>query len=84
MIGMNLYKDIRKLYTQNISKREIARKLGVSRNTVRKYCEGKCILGEKVHCNRDDSVLTDEVKEAIQGYITGLQRNMVLRVENPQ
>jgi len=35
VIRMDLYQDIRKLYVRETSKREIARKLGISRNTVR-------------------------------------------------
>lgn len=69
VIGMDLYENIRKLYVLETSKREIARKLGISRNTVRKYCKGEHIPGEKTHRNRDNPVLTDEVKEIIKGYI---------------
>jgi len=69
VIGMDLYQDIRKLYVRETSKREIARKLGISRNTVRKYCKGEHIPGEKTHRNRRSSVLTDEVKNRIKGYI---------------
>ena len=65
VIGMDLYQDIRKLYVRETSKREIARKLGISRNTVRKYCKGEHIPGEKTHRNRRSSVLTDEEKNRI-------------------
>ncbi|SFI13828.1 Winged helix-turn-helix DNA-binding, partial [Tindallia magadiensis] len=41
IVDVELYGQIRKMHThENISQREIARRLGISRNTVKKYCDG--------------------------------------------
>ena len=42
VIGMELYADIRKRYLDGESIRSISRVLGISRQTIKKYCEGKC------------------------------------------
>ena len=42
MIKVDQYQLIRKLYAvEGSSQREIAKRLGISRNTVRKYCKGE-------------------------------------------
>ena len=40
IIEVDTYSKIRTLYTEGESIRSIARRLGVSRQTVKKYCEG--------------------------------------------
>lgn len=41
IIDMNLYGKIRLMYVnEGKSQRQIARELGISRNTVKKYCDG--------------------------------------------
>lgn len=41
MVDMKLYEQIRHLYSvEKLSQRSIARKLGISRNTVKRYCKG--------------------------------------------
>ena len=42
---MEDYKEIRRLYlVEGLSQRQIAQRLSVSRNTVKKYCEGNNVL----------------------------------------
>ncbi|WP_255565365.1 helix-turn-helix domain-containing protein [Gelria sp. Kuro-4] len=53
---------------QGLSQRAIARELGISRNTVRKYCAGAQLPVPKPR-RRTRPVITDEVKEWIQGYL---------------
>lgn len=45
IVGMPLYAQIREAYTSGESQRTIAKRLGVSRQTVKKYCEGATMPG---------------------------------------
>ena len=48
MIDTDTYRMIRRLYTvEGLSQRQIAKQLGVSRPTVKKYCEGSHMPGER-------------------------------------
>lgn len=40
IIEVDLYSQIRLLYTDGESQRSISKRLGISRQTVKKYCEG--------------------------------------------
>ncbi|HCS73416.1 MAG TPA: IS21 family transposase, partial [Clostridiales bacterium] len=40
VITVKDYKEIRQMYLSGVSKRQIARQLQISRNTVDKYCKG--------------------------------------------
>lgn len=63
---MDLYKHIRQLYAvEGVSKREIARRLGISRNTVSKYCEGAALPWERKETERNAPVMTSEVEAFI-------------------
>jgi transposase len=67
MIKVDQYQLIRELYAvKGLSQREIARTLGVSRNTVRKYCKGENLPFEKSSRKRQPTVITPEVKKFIQ------------------
>ena len=43
VVGMSLYSQIREAYISGESQRSIAKRLGISRQTVKKYCEGETI-----------------------------------------
>ena len=65
-----MYKRIRFLRTkEGLSQRAIARELGISRNTVRKYCNGDSIPGEYVPRERKCRILTPEIIRTIEGYL---------------
>lgn len=67
-IEVDLYEKIRYLYTQEKkSQREIARLLGISRTTVKKYCDGSTLPGvRKGTSGRKSYVITDEVLRFIE------------------
>lgn len=51
---------------KGLSQREIARRLGISRNTVKRYCKGDNLPWEPQTRERERSVITPEVKQFIQ------------------
>jgi transposase len=61
------YKDIRHLYAvEGLSIRTIAKMLGISRNTVKRYCLGQVLPWEKrPRAERQKKVITNEVKEFV-------------------
>lgn len=65
VIGMEIYSEIRKAYLSGESQRSIANRLGISRQTVKKYCEGETVPGERKEYLREPTVVTDEVKSFI-------------------
>lgn len=58
---MNDYKQIRQRYLNGESQRSIAKSMGISRNTVKKYCEGENVPWERKTPEREASVLTEDV-----------------------
>jgi predicted transcriptional regulator len=60
IITMKDYDEIRKRYLAGESQRHIAKALGISRNTVAKYCEGEAVPWERKTPERVSTVLTDE------------------------
>lgn len=58
---MNDYKQIRQRYLNGESQRSIAKSMGISRNTVKKYCEGEKVPWERKTPEREASVLTKDV-----------------------
>lgn len=58
---MNDYEQIRKRYLAGESQRHIAESMGISRNTVKKYCEGAAVPWERKTPERKSTVVTDEV-----------------------
>lgn len=66
IITMQDYDEIRKRYNAGESQRHIAKSLGISRNTVKKYCEGNAVPWERKTPERESSVLTEDVVRFIQ------------------
>ena len=66
VITMKDYDEIRKRYLAGESQRHIAKVLGISRNTVAKYCEGASVPWERKTPERVSTVMTDEVVAFIQ------------------
>ena len=67
IIGVDIYQKIRYMYqVQKKGKKTIARELGISRNTVKKYCEGSHVPWIRKEYNRDASVITDDVLDFIK------------------
>lgn len=66
VITVNDYKEVRRRWLEGESQRSIARAMGISRNTVKKYCKGESVPWERKTYTRDADVLTMEVKEFIE------------------
>ena len=62
---MSLYSQIREAYISGESQRSIAKRLGISRQTVKKYCEGETMPGVRKDYLRAPSVVTTEVESFI-------------------
>ena len=55
------YGEIRKLYNDGQSQREISKKLGISRKTVKKYCKGESVPWNTKAPERKSTVVTEDV-----------------------
>lgn len=67
VITVNDYEKIRTMYMrEHMSQRAIAKALGISRNTVAKYCAGASYPGLRADYHRDASVMTPDVIQFIQ------------------
>lgn len=66
---MGQYEDIRRyIEKEGLSERAVAKLMGISRNTVRKYRNGDVIPGKRNVQNRAAHVLTEKVTETVLGY----------------
>ena len=65
IIEVDLYSKIRTLYTEGESMRSIAARLGISRQTVKKYCDGNTHPDVRKSYTRKPDVITDDVKAFI-------------------
>lgn len=65
IIEMDMYSEIRIRYANGESIRSIALKLGISRQTVNKYCKGATHPEVRKEYKRDANVVTDKVKRFI-------------------
>ena len=68
IVGNSLYSEIRHLYNAGESQRAIAKRLGVSRQTVKKYCEGKTLPGIRKSYIRARSVIS-VITEKVMAFI---------------
>ncbi|MEN1761203.1 IS21 family transposase, partial [Anoxynatronum sibiricum] len=67
IVDVDLYGQIRHMFTQEgMTQRAISRTLGISRNTVKKYCEGNYVPWERKPYERISSVVTEEIRAFIQ------------------
>lgn len=66
VITVEMYRQVREMYLDGCSQRKIAKVLNISRNTVKKYCNGGNIPGERKRYERDAEILTSTVKNFIQ------------------
>lgn len=62
IIEVDLYSQIRLLYTDGESQRSISKRLGISRQTVKKYCEGATHSDVRKSYSRTSDVITNEIK----------------------
>lgn len=66
VVGMSIYSQIREAYISGESQRSIAKRLGVSRPTVKKYCDGAIMPGVRKEYLRAPSVVTPEIESFIR------------------
>ena len=67
IIDVDLYGQIRHMFIQQgMTQRAISRALGISRNTVKKYCDGDHVPWNRKLYERTSSVVTEEVRAFIQ------------------
>ena len=66
VINVEMYKEVRSRWLNGESQRHIAATMGISRNTVKKYCKGDTVPWERKAYFRDANVLTPEVKQFIE------------------
>ena len=70
-VEMDMYKDIRQSFINGESQRDIAKRLGIARQTVKKYCEGESHPGVRKPYVRPPDTVTEDVKEFILSCFNG-------------
>ena len=65
IIGMDMYSEIRTRYANGESIRSIAGRLGIARQTVKKYCEGATHPEVRKEYQREADIITNKVKQFI-------------------
>lgn len=64
--SMDVYKEIRRLQLEGVtSQRAAAKRLGISRNTVKKYWEGNAVPWDRKEYSREAAVMTPDVVQFI-------------------
>lgn len=81
IIEMDIYYEIRRRYNNNESIRSIANALGISRQTVKKYCSGDTHPENRKEYHRDNSVITDEVVDFVREC---LRSDIILKLPKQQ
>jgi transposase len=67
VVGVDQYKRIRKMAAEDeLSQREIARRLGISRNTVARYCKGEHMPWESAKRDRKPGVVNQDIEQFIR------------------
>ena len=66
VITVQDYKEIRQRFLAGESQRHIAKTLGISRNTVAKYCDGSALPWERKTPERVSPVIKDDVTAFIR------------------
>ena len=66
IIEVEIYKVIRKLTPEGVSQRQIAKKLGISRQTVKKNGDGDTVPGNRKEYERPASVVTPDILAFIE------------------
>ncbi len=64
-VEMDLYGEIRRSYLKGESQRSISRRLGISRQTVKKYCEGSAHPEVRKTYVREPDTITEAIKTFI-------------------
>ena len=64
-VEMDIYYLIRSYHNDGMSIRTISKTLGMSRQSVKKYCDGTTIQGNRKEYHRDSTIITDETREFI-------------------
>lgn len=77
VITVEDYKEIRQRHLEGESQRQIAKQMGISRNTVAKYCKGEQVPWERKTAERESSVLTEDVVEFIEECLCSDEREGV-------
>jgi transposase len=81
IIEVDIYSQIRTLHEEGESQRSIAKHLGVSRQTVKKYCEGSIHPEVRKSYTRVHSVITDDIYDFI---ISCLKQDVEERLSKQQ
>ena len=66
IIEVEIYKVVRKLTIEGMSQRAIAKQLGISRQTVKKYGEGDTVPGNRKEYDRLSGVVSPDILAFIE------------------
>lgn len=76
--SVDVYKEIRRLQLEGVtSQRTAAKRLGISRNTVKKYWEGNAVPWDRKAYNREAAVMTPDVVQFISSCLDEDDRERV-------
>ena len=73
MIELELYRNIRRLYNEGHSQRQISRILGCARKTIRKYCRGAVLHDARATKTQMELPLGQALEKGDQGPARGEQ-----------